>query len=93
MLCNIETEAVFQMESNLFKSLIDKIQPRDMRELIAITAMARPGPLQAGMDKVYIDRKNGLEEISYPVHGIEDILGETYGTILYQEQIMMLAQK
>lgn len=93
MLCNLETEAVFQMESNLFKSLIEKIQPRDMRELIAITAMARPGPLQAGMDKVYIDRKNGLEEIHYPVHGIEDILGETYGTILYQEQIMMLAQK
>lgn len=93
MLCNLETEAVFQMESNLFKSLIEKIQPRDMRELIAITAMARPGPLQAGMDKVYIDRKNGLEEITYPVHGIEDILGETYGTILYQEQIMMLAQK
>lgn len=93
MLCNIETEAVFQMESNLFKSLIDKIQPRDMKELIAITAMARPGPLQAGMDKMYIDRKNGLEEIHYPVHGIEDILGETYGTILYQEQVMMLAQK
>lgn len=93
MLCNIETEAVFQMESNLFKSLIDKIQPRDIKELIAITAMARPGPLQAGMDKMYIDRKNGLEEIHYPVHGIEDILGETYGTILYQEQVMMLAQK
>lgn len=93
MLCNLETETVFQMESNLFKSLIDKIQPRDMKELIAITAMARPGPLQAGMDKTYINRKNGVEEIIYPVHGIESILGETYGTILYQEQIMMLSQK
>lgn len=87
-----QSEAVFQMESNLFKNIIKDVQPDNINDLIAITSVARPGPLSAAMDQKYWKRKHGVEDITYPVHDIEHILGDTFGTIIYQEQIMQIAQ-
>lgn len=91
MLCEKKTEAVFQMESNLFKSLIDSIKPDNISDLIAITSIARPGPLSAGMHTKYANRKSGVEEIEYPL-GLEELLKDTYGTLIYQEQVMKMSQ-
>lgn len=92
MLAEGKTDGVFQFESDLFKGLCRDIRPMNIRDLIAITSIARPGPLQAHMDKTYADRKNGKEEIIYPL-GCEDILKDTYGTIIYQEQMMLIAKE
>ena len=88
-----KTEAVFQIESDLFKGMISDMQPENINDIIALTAIGRPGPLSAKMDKAYNDRKNGLEPITYPLPGLEDILGDSYGTIIYQEHVMLIAKK
>ena len=92
MLSEGKTDGVFQFESNLFKGMCKDIKPTCIEDLIAITAIGRPGPLAAGYNKVYANRKNGLEPITYPL-GCDDILNMTYGTMLYQEQLMLMAQK
>lgn len=92
MLKEQRTEGVFQMESNLFKGLMKGIQPDNINDLIAITAIGRPGPLGAGMDKKYANRKLGVEPIVMPIKGLDDILSDTFGTIIYQEQVMLMSQ-
>ena len=92
MLSEGKTEGVFQFESDLFKGMCKDIKPTCIEDLIAITAIGRPGPLGAGYNKMYANRKNGLEPITYPL-GCDDILNMTYGTMLYQEQLMLMAQK
>lgn len=93
MICNKETEAVFQIESDLFKGIISDMQPTHMNDIVVLTSLGRPGPLQAGMHTKYNNRKNGLEEVVMPVHSTEDIVGDTFGTIVYQEQVMAIAKK
>jgi DNA polymerase-3 subunit alpha len=93
MICNKETEALFQIESDLFKGIITDMQPTDINDIIALTSIGRPGPLQAGMHTKYNNRKNGLEDIVYPLPGLEDILSDSYGTIIYQEHCMLIAKK
>lgn len=93
MICNKETEAVFQIESDLFKGIISDMQPTSMDDIVVLTSIGRPGPLQAGMHTKYNNRKNGLEEVVMPVHDTEDIVGDTFGTIVYQEQVMAIAKK
>lgn len=93
MICNKETEAVFQIESDLFKGIISDMQPTCMDDIVVLTSIGRPGPLQAGMHTKYNNRKNGIEEIVMPVHNTEDIVGDTFGTIVYQEQVMAIAKK
>ena len=93
MICNKETEAVFQIESDLFKGIISDMQPTHMNDIVVLTSLGRPGPLQAGMHTKYNNRKNGLEDIVMPVHSTEDIVGDTFGTIVYQEQVMAIAKK
>ena len=93
MICKKETEAVFQIESDLFKGIISDMQPTHMNDIVVLTALGRPGPLSAGMHTKYNNRKNGLEEVVMPVHSIEDIVGDTFGTIVYQEQVMAIAKK
>lgn len=93
MICEKRTEAVFQMESDLFKSMISDMQPENINDLIALTSIGRPGPLSAKMDKAYNNRKNGIDPIEYPLPGLEDILGDSYGTIIYQEHVMLIAKK
>ena len=92
-ICKKQTEAVFQIESDMMKGIIDMIQPTDFNDIGAINALGRPGPLAAGMPKDYGDRKNGKAEISYPIRGCEDILDITYGCIPYQEQLMAISKK
>lgn len=91
MLKEQKGEGVFQFESNLFKSLMRDIQPDNINDCIAMTALGRPGPMSANMHTSYGNRKNGVEPITYPL-GLNELLEETYGTICYQEQIMNISQ-
>ena len=93
MICDKKTDAMFQIESALFKGIISDMQPTHINDITVLTSLGRPGPLSAGMHTKYNNRKNGIEEIVMPLHGIEDIVGETYGTVVYQEHIMLIAQK
>ncbi|MBT1065699.1 DNA polymerase III subunit alpha [Bowmanella sp. Y26] len=97
MLQNAETTAVFQLESRGMKDLIKRLKPDTFEDIIALVALFRPGPLQSGMVDNFIDRKHGREEISYPDaeyqhECLKEILEPTYGIILYQEQVMQIAQ-
>jgi len=87
-----ETTAVFQLESRGMKDLIKKLQPDCFDDITALVALFRPGPLQSGMVDDFINRKHGRAEIAYPHPHLESILRPTYGVILYQEQVMQIAQ-
>ncbi|MBT8073619.1 MAG: DNA polymerase III subunit alpha, partial [Xanthomonadales bacterium] len=92
LLQDCRTTAVFQLESSGMKDLIRKLQPDNFDEIIALVALFRPGPLESGMVGDYIDRKHGRSVVSYPHPDLEVILKPTYGIILYQEQVMQIAQ-
>jgi len=87
-----ETTAVFQLESRGMKELIKKLQPDCFDDITALVALYRPGPLQSGMVDDFINRKHGRAAVSYPHPKLEPILKPTYGVILYQEQVMQIAQ-
>ncbi|HHQ4554327.1 TPA: DNA polymerase III subunit alpha [Aeromonas veronii] len=97
LLQRYETTAVFQLESRGMKDLIKRLRPDCFEDMIALVALFRPGPLQSGMVDNFIDRKHGNEAISYPDEkwqheSLQPILEPTYGIILYQEQVMQIAQ-
>ena len=87
-----QTTAVFQLESRGMKDLIRRLQPDSFEDIIALVALFRPGPLQSGMVDDFIDRKHGRARVEYPHPALESILQPTYGVILYQEQVMQIAQ-
>src|SRR5210317_840070 len=87
------TSAVFQLESRGMKDLIRKLVPDNFDEIVALVALFRPGPLESGMVGDYIDRKHGRAVVQYPHPALESILKPTYGVILYQEQVMQIAQE
>ena len=87
-----QTTAVFQLESRGMKDLIRRLQPDSFEDIIALVALFRPGPLQSGMVDDFIDRKHGRARVEYPHPALEPILQPTYGVILYQEQVMQIAQ-
>ena len=87
-----QTTAVFQLESRGMKELIKRLRPDAFEDLIALVALFRPGPLQSGMVDDFIDRKHGRAVVKYPHFELEGILKPTYGVILYQEQVMQIAQ-
>ena len=87
-----QTTAVFQLESRGMKDLIRRLQPDSFEDIVALVALFRPGPLQSGMVDDFIDRKHGRSRVEYPHPALEDILKPTYGVILYQEQVMQIAQ-
>ncbi len=93
LLKRCSTTAVFQLESRGMKELISRLQPDSFEEITALVALFRPGPLQSGMVDDFIDRKHGRAAIAYPHPMLESILKPTYGVILYQEQVMQIAQK
>ncbi|NND82457.1 MAG: DNA polymerase III subunit alpha [Gammaproteobacteria bacterium] len=86
------TTAIFQLESTGMKELIKNLKPDVFDDIVALVALYRPGPLGAGMEKVYCDRKHGKEPTRYPHDMLEPILNNTYGVILYQEQVMEIAR-
>ncbi|AWK15204.1 DNA polymerase III subunit alpha [Candidatus Fukatsuia symbiotica] len=97
LLQRAETTAVFQLESKGMKDLIKRLKPDCFEDMIALVALFRPGPLQSGMVDNFIDRKHGREALSYPdiqwQHELlKPVLEPTYGIILYQEQVMKIAQ-
>jgi DNA polymerase-3 subunit alpha len=92
LLKRAETTAVFQLESGGIKQLIAKLQPDSFDDITALVALYRPGPLQSGMVDDFIARKHGMQEVVYPHPDLEPILASTYGVILYQEQVMQIAQ-
>ena len=87
-----KTTAVFQLESRGMKELVHRLQPHCFEEIIALVALFRPGPLQSGMVDDFINRKHGHEQVEYLHPDLEPILQPTYGVILYQEQVMQIAQ-
>ncbi|HKJ72148.1 MAG TPA: DNA polymerase III subunit alpha [Gammaproteobacteria bacterium] len=93
LLRRCETTAVFQLESSGMKELIQRLQPTRFEDLIALVALYRPGPLESGMVDDYVERRHGIQkQWDYPLPQLEPILEETYGVILYQEQVMQIAQ-
>ena len=86
-----KTTGVFQLESKGMQNLLVKLKPTKFEEVIAILALFRPGPLMSGMVDEYIERKHGRRPVEYPFKEVEDVLRETYGLIVYQEQIMFMA--
>ena len=97
MLKKAETTAVFQLESRGMKELIKRLQPDSLEDMIALVALFRPGPLQSGMVDDFINRKHGRAEVAYPHPDyqhelLKPVLEPTYGIILYQEQVMQIAQ-
>jgi DNA polymerase-3 subunit alpha len=86
------TTGVFQVESRGMKDLILRLIPDCFEDLVALVALYRPGPLQSGMVDDFIDRKHGRSDVAYPHESLSDILMPTYGVILYQEQVMQIAQ-
>jgi len=92
LLQQCKTTAVFQLESRGMKDLIKRLQPDCFEDIIALVALFRPGPLQSGMVDDFINRKHGRAKVTYLHPLLEPILRPTYGVILYQEQVMQIAQ-
>ncbi len=92
MLIRGETVGVFQLESQGMTNLVKKLQPDVFEDLGALVALFRPGPLGSGMVDEFVDRKHGRKKITYPHPRLEPVLKDTYGTMVYQEQIMQIFQ-
>ncbi|MDD5593111.1 MAG: DNA polymerase III subunit alpha [Candidatus Margulisbacteria bacterium] len=88
-----ETIGVFQLESRGMRALIKDLRPSTFEEIIALLALYRPGPLESGMVEDYVKRKQRKVPIKYELPELQPILKETYGVILYQEQVMEIASK
>jgi DNA polymerase-3 subunit alpha len=86
-----DTTGVFQLEGGGMRSLIRQLLPNRFEDLMALVALYRPGPLSQNMHTEYAERKHGRNEVEYPHPDLEEILGKTYGVIVYQEQVMQVA--
>jgi DNA-directed DNA polymerase III PolC len=86
-------KGVFQLESEGIRDLLKRMKPDNIRDLIAVLALYRPGPLSGGMVDSYVNRKHGREKWDYPHPVLKDILDETYGVMVYQEQIMRILNR
>ena len=91
LFCRGDTVGVFQFESSGMAEYLRKLQPEVLEDLIAMNALYRPGPLGSGMIEDFIDRKHGVKRFEYEHPVLESILKETYGVIVYQEQVMQIA--
>jgi len=87
-----KTTGVFQLESRGMKELLKKLKPDNFDDIVAVLALYRPGPLKSGLVDTYIKRKHGKEPVEYPFPELEPVLKETYGVIVYQEQVMKMSQ-
>jgi DNA polymerase-3 subunit alpha len=93
LLCRGDSVGVFQVESAGMQDLLKKLQPRDIEQLSAQVALYRPGPLESGMLDDFVECRHGRQQPHYPHPCLEPILKETFGVIVYQEQVMQIAQK
>jgi DNA polymerase III subunit alpha len=88
-----DTEGVFQMESAGITDLVVKLKPSSFKEVIPLIALYRPGPLGSGMVSDYVARKNGLTKVEYLLPELEQLLAETLGVIVYQDQVLQIANR
>lgn len=93
LFCQADTPGIFQFESSGMRDIIKKFKPQCLEDLIALNAIYRPGPIGSGMIHDFITRKLGQTEVAYEVPELENILKETYGVIVYQEQVMQIASQ
>ncbi|HEX8948041.1 MAG TPA: DNA polymerase III subunit alpha, partial [Dissulfurispiraceae bacterium] len=93
LLSSGETTGIFQLESDGMRDILVKMQPNRFEDLIALVALYRPGPIGSGMIDDFIKRKRGETEVEYELPQLKEILDETYGVILYQEQVMRIANR
>ena len=87
------TSGIFQFESSGMRDILRRYQPSRIEDLIALNALYRPGPIQGGMVDDFIERKHGRRQITYEILELKDLLEETYGVIVYQEQVMQIANR
>jgi len=92
MMSRADTTGVFQCESSGFREMLKKLKPDCLEDIIAAVALYRPGPLEGGMVDDFIDRKHGRKKVEYPHPLLAEMLTDTYGVIVYQEQVMQIAQ-
>ncbi len=92
MISRGDTTGVFQLESSGFREILKKLKPDCLEDIVAAVALYRPGPLEGGMVDDFIDRKHGRKKVEYPHPSLEKVLSDTYGVIVYQEQVMQIAQ-
>jgi len=88
-----DTTAIFQFESHGMRDILRRYQPSRIEDLTALNALYRPGPIQGGMVDDFINRKHGKKKVTYDLPELRNILEETYGVILYQEQVMQIANR
>jgi DNA polymerase-3 subunit alpha len=88
-----DTTAIFQFESHGMRDILRRCQPARLEDLIALNALYRPGPIQGGMIDDFINRKQGKTRVTYDLPGLKEILEETYGVIVYQEQVVQIANR
>jgi len=91
LLCKGDTLGVFQLESDGMRNLLIRMAPEQFSDLVALVALYRPGPLDSGMVDTYVETKHGRKKPYYPLPQLEEVLRETYGVIVYQEQVMKIA--
>ncbi|HBS47744.1 TPA: DNA polymerase III subunit alpha [Candidatus Dependentiae bacterium] len=91
LLCKGNTTGVFQFESDGIKDVLRKLQPDKFEDLIAVNALYRPGPLGSGMVDDFIEGRHGRKKVTYIFDALKEVLEETYGVIVYQEQVMKIA--
>ena len=87
-----DLEGIFQLESDGMKKIVQDLRPSGIEDISSVLALYRPGPLDAGLIPIFINRKHGVEKIEYQHELLQSILNETYGVLVYQEQIMKMAQ-
>lgn len=92
-LCKGNSAGVFQLESSGMRQLMVQMQPQNIEDIMALISLYRPGPMGSGMDKLYIDRKNGKSRISYDHPKLEKVLGPSLGIMLYQEDVLGVARE
>jgi DNA polymerase-3 subunit alpha len=88
-----DTTGIFQFESHGMRDILRRYQPTRLEDLTALNALYRPGPIQGGMIDDFIARKHGKKKVTYDLPALEEILSETWGVILYQEQVMQIANR
>jgi DNA polymerase-3 subunit alpha len=93
LLARGDTDGIFQLEGAGIRDLLTRLRPENFEEIIAVVALYRPGPLNSGMVADYIKRKHGKARIKYPHPALQETLKETYGVIVYQEQVMEIATR
>jgi DNA polymerase-3 subunit alpha len=91
LFCHARTAGIFQFESEGMKDILRRLKPEKFEDLVALNALYRPGPIGGGLIDDFIKRRHGKVKVEYPHPLLEDILHETYGVIVYQEQVMQIA--